>query len=252
MIPLAVPAQLVAGVSSPPDSPSGGSLPPGATAHLDFVGSFYYAGGAERALTDVLGDGNPGANLNLTYFTVDGMDTQSTNDNRPDAVGTLYTDLASLWSGGISVVMEVDILTGGEGFGSADVIGFWNNVTPGSATNVADIFSQANLSIEDFSSLFTTVDNDGMGLGVNKIGGTFFLDVGGGNFESAICVNGNAPSTDTTAYGPSSLTLARVTIGHLLPDSPYFFGTDNNDFLIRSMTFYPAMASSALQALTAP
>ncbi|OWK20084.1 hypothetical protein AJ88_33130 [Mesorhizobium amorphae CCBAU 01583] len=80
MIPLGIIAsQAVAGGG-------GGSLPPGAIAHLDFRNAFYYSGGAEQAVSALLGgDFDAGAISSL------GMRITPSNGNRPKAIGVLLS-----------------------------------------------------------------------------------------------------------------------------------------------------------------
>lgn len=234
------------GASQPPSAGGGGggggSLPAGATWHLDFVNAFNWAGGAERAIGDILG----GA-FNPTYLTGAGLDTSFDNDNRPDAIGALLTDMASLMTSGTSVVVEIDgILEGGE------MISFFNAAgDPNDATAYADCFAQFQLAVEDFDQVFNQVDyTSAKTTGIHRVGVTWYLDIGGGDFESAVCVNGEAPVTDTTAYGGAAFTVLRAGVGHAYDLAPYFWGADNSGFVFRSITGYPAMDTTSLQALT--
>lgn len=223
-------------IVAPAGGGGGGSLPSGATWHLDFINEFYYAGGAERAVADVLGVGfDPG------FIDAEGIDTTGGNGNEPEAIGTLLADATTLFAAGTTIVIEIDGLIGGT------FIAFIDNADPELASDVADVFRQGlNCGIEDWASMFANFGVPPATDQIHRLAFTFYRDIGGGNFESAISIDGAAAVTDTTAYGGTWFT--PVTVGILTGWSISAF---NNNWKGRTITGYPAKPSADLPALSA-
>lgn len=214
----------------------GGSLPAGATWHLDFINGFYYAGGAERDVSDILGVG-----FDPNEIDPDGMDTTWGNGNLPEAIGPLLTDQLSLFAAGTTIVVEID------GLISGTFIAFIDNADPDLAGDAADVFAQAiNCGIEDWASMFANVGSPPGGDQIHRLAFTFYRDIGGGDFESAISINGAAATTDTTPYGGTWFTPVTVGVLHGWDISAF-----NGDWKGRTITGYPAKPSGDLPTLSA-
>lgn len=218
------------GISLPPEW-----LPDSAVFHLDFVDGQYYADGAEQEITDVLG-----INLDQSKITADGMDTTDGNGNQPEAIGPLLSDILTTFAAGMTVVVEVD----GPPDGTFITVG--DNADPDLIADGADAFSQFNTAVEDFDTMFAEVTPTPTTDQIHRIAFTFYRDVGGGNYQSAISVDGGAAGTDTTNYNASWFTAVSVAIFH-----GWAFGAVNFGWKARSMTGYAAKTPAELATLSA-
>lgn len=215
----------------------GGSLPAGATWHLDFVNGFYYAGGAEQPVGDLLGVGFDASKISPAGIDV-GSDTAPAN--RPEAIGDLLADLLAGIAAGFTFVVEVD------GTLDGTFLQFIDTADPNDANNAAEAWVQSHVSIDDWNSLFILGPTTPFTDQIHRIGYTFYRDIGGGLFESAVSINGAAASTDTTSYGGTWFT--PVTVGVL---TSWDIGAYNYGWVCRSITGYPVKLPADLPALTA-
>lgn len=222
----------------------GGGLPAGATAHLDFINGYYYAGGAERAVADILGGAFDAGEISGL-----GMLVRLENTNRPSAIGALFSDLqTALFSGGTIVT---EFTTVGTEF--SGLMTFLDGADHGaSVEEVQILFDGANggggLSMEDFWDLSyfgggATV----VATGLNKIAFTLAEDIGGGNRKYAHSINGGSVSTDTVTY----LVSAHMPVVDTI--AMFHRGQEFGEMqaYIHTLTLYPAVDSTELPALSA-
>lgn len=215
-------------------SGGGGSLPVGATSQLDFVNAFYYSGGSLQAISALLGGSfDSGAISGL------GMRITPSNGNRPKAIGSWLSDLASGLAAGCTVLFDLTSAT--------DPSGFLMFMADGANVDDADeaIIARASGNLSDYWDLF--IDDGLTGSGLHKMAFTLARDVGGGDYDYAWCDDGNTATTQTVSYLTHLASVDTVLFGH---DG---VGTGNslNDIYIRSITLYPAKLPSDLPALTA-
>ncbi|TIU62353.1 MAG: hypothetical protein E5W25_27035, partial [Mesorhizobium sp.] len=86
-------------------------VPDGATAFLDFVNGHYFAGGAERAVSTLLGGGfDPAA------ISGSGMRIIGSNGNRPKAIGALFSDLEAGIAAGCTLLFDLNCANPPGGF----------------------------------------------------------------------------------------------------------------------------------------
>lgn len=86
-------------------SGGGGGPPPeldGAIAFLDFVNGFYYAGGSEHVVGDLLGGAFDAGEISGSGMYVDG-----TNTNRPTIAGAFLSDLLDNLPEGMTILFEM-------------------------------------------------------------------------------------------------------------------------------------------------
>lgn len=206
-------------------------VPDGATTFLDFVNGQYYAGGAVRGVTEVLG----GA-LDEGEISASGMYIDGTNSNRPTPIGAFLSDLLTGLPAGMTLLF--DIATGNDPSGFLIFIG--DDPDFDVASN--GVYVNANGAIIDFNSLFLTSSISGAG--DHKIAFTLNRDVGGGNYQYDWSHDGNTAVTDTMSYAAAAMTAAQLG----------WDGAGNGNTLfqthIRTITLYPAIAPAELPALT--
>lgn len=224
-------------ILAPAGGGGGGSLPAGATWHLDFVNEFYYAGGAEQPVADLLGVGFDASKIGPTGIDV-GSDTAPAN--RPEAIGDLLADLVAGFAAGFTFVVEID------GTIAGTFITFIDNANPNIASDGAEAFAQAIVSVDDWSALFVNGGTTPATDQIHRLAFTFYRDIGGGLFQSAVSFNGGAAVTGNTAYGGTWFT--PVTVGVL---TSWDIGAYNFGWVCRSITGYPAKPSGDLPALSA-
>ncbi len=216
----------------------GGSLPPGATAQLDFINGFYYAGGSAQSVSSLLGGG-----FDPSAISGSGMLVRVSNSNRPNAIGSLFSDMASGIAAGCTILMEVDFPDNPVG----SFVHFLNTPGYGASTQWASCYVgglhapylEAHPGIS-----FDYTANSLLATGIHKIAITFYRNAGGGNYEFALSVDGAAATTQTTMTGPFS-PFTTIPIAHdgdntILWDAGY----------LRTFTLYPAKLPSDLPALT--
>ncbi|RWB66585.1 hypothetical protein [Mesorhizobium sp.] len=214
-------------------SGGGGSLPPGATGQLDFVNGFYWAGGAEVAVGDILGGG-----FDSGAISASGMYINFDNSNRPTPIGDLLSDLLAGLAAGMTILFDVTTPSSLGGF----------LIYMGVAPAYDDAFSWNYATIDAFVSDEGTLGLSGSisGAGDHKIAITFNRSVGGSTHEYAWCNDGNTAVTQTTAYAAWTMTDAQLGWDGGLSSGRQLFET-----YIKSMTIYPAMDPTDLPALTA-
>ncbi|RUV41407.1 hypothetical protein EOD29_22900 [Mesorhizobium sp. M1A.T.Ca.IN.004.03.1.1] len=198
-----------------------GWVPWDAIAFLDFVNGRYFAGSAQRAIATLLGgDFDPGA------ISASGMRITPSNGNRPKAIGALFCDMAAAVETGGTVVFKFE--------SAIDPSGFLMFIADGPNLDLADeAIIVAVGELNDNWDLL--IDDSVTGAGTHKIALTLARDVGGGDFEYALCHDGNSALTQTVSYVSHALPVDTILIGH---DG---VGTGNslNDIYIRSITLYP-------------
>ncbi|MER8699685.1 hypothetical protein [Mesorhizobium sp. M1273] len=226
MIPLGI-------IASQAASAGGGSLPPGATAFIDIKNGFYYSGGAERSVSDVMTGYDPSA------LTASGLFYDFNNlSNCPFAAGPLLSDFASALAAGCTIVFDLNQINPPYGF----LMFLGDDVDYDASVNGISI--EADWHTSDFGDVLIG-NTDGLGsTGNHKLAVTLNRDVGGGNYEYAWSLDGGAADTQTVNYA-ASWTLATVAIGNdgttdELLDNAY----------LRSITLYPAKLPADLPALT--
>ncbi|WP_192384086.1 hypothetical protein [Mesorhizobium silamurunense] len=212
----------------------GGSLPPGATAFLDFVNGFYYAGGSTAAVVDLLGGG-----FDAGAISGYGMRITPSNGNAPKAIGDFLSDLATGLAAGCTILFDIS--------SAIDPSGFLMFMADGANLDVASeaIIAAALGNLSDYWDIL--IDDGVTGAGAHKIAMTLARNVGGGNYEYALCHDGNTAITQTVNYLTHLASVDTVLFGH---DG---VGTGNslNDIYIRSMTLYPAKLPADLSTLSA-
>ncbi|RWC29855.1 MAG: hypothetical protein EOS70_23490 [Mesorhizobium sp.] len=217
--------------------PGGGTpawVPDDAIAFLDFVNEQYFSGGAERAVSTLLGGGfDPAA------ISASGMRIIGSNGNEPEVIGTFFSELAAAVTSGGTVVVDFQS-TNHPG-------GFLMFIADGINLDVADeaILAYAGGGIEDYWDM-DLFDVTVTGASRHKEAFTLARDVGGGDFEYAWSHDGRTAVTQTVDYVSHALPVDTILIGH---DG---VGTGNtlNDIYIRSITLYPAQLPAVLPALT--
>ncbi|BCH33115.1 hypothetical protein MesoLjLc_50450 [Mesorhizobium sp. L-8-10] len=222
----------------------GGDLPPGAIAHLDFLNGFYYAGGAEQAVGDILG----GAFDATQISGASGMLVRNTNTNRPNAIGALKTDLTTaVFSGGTIVVEFTQLNTA-----SGGLLNFMDGADyDASIEYVLSDFgaSAGGISMEDFWSLSYSGGSANIASNsLNKVAFTLAEDIGGGNRKYAHSINGGTVYSDTVTYLVSAHmpTIATIAMFHKAQE----FG--EMQAYIRTCTLYAAVDSTELPTLSTP
>jgi hypothetical protein len=218
---------------SPPSGGGGGGggLPPAATAQLDFVNGFYYAGGATRAVTDILGGG-----FDSSAISGSGMYVNFSNSNRPTPTGSLLSDIIAQQAAGMTLLFEVTTASslGGCLFYAG------NNANFNSASTWNQTYIDGDVDDDNSVSITASIS----GAGDHKIATTFNRSLGGGNYEYAWCNDGNSAVTQTVGYAAAALTAAQIGWDGAA-DGRQLFQT-----YIKSITLYPAIASASLPALT--
>ncbi|MER9639419.1 hypothetical protein [Mesorhizobium sp. M0239] len=226
MIPIGIMAsQASGGGGSPPE------LPDGATAFLDFVNGFYYAGGSTQAISALLGGG-----FNSGAISGSGMRITPSNGNAPKATGDFLADLTAGLAAGCTILFALNCNNSPGGF-----LAF---IADGANYDVADnaIIASVGGYIEDYNEL--GFGDSVTGSGLHKEAMTLNRDAGGGDYEYAWSKDGGAAVTQTVTYTPFAVDT--VLIGH---DG---VGTGNtlNDVYVQSITLYPAKLPTDLPALT--
>ncbi|TJW14471.1 MAG: hypothetical protein E5W82_10875 [Mesorhizobium sp.] len=223
-------------ILAPAGGGGGGSLPAGATWHLDFINEFYYAGGAAQPVGDLLGGGFDASKIGPT-----GIDVRSdfAPANRPEAIGDLFTDIVAGFAAGFTFVVEID------GHVVGTFLQLMNNADPDLANKSAEAWSQSIVAIDDWASMFV---NGGTrpADGIHRIAYTFYRNIGGGLFQSALSVDGAAAITGNTSYGGTWFTPLIVGVLTSWDQGAYNYG-----WFGRSITGYPVKPSTDLPALSA-
>jgi len=222
-------------VSSPP------WLPAGAIAYLDFQNGNYYAGGAERAVSDILGGG-----FDITEISGSGMFVDfTTSTNRPDAIGVLLSDFDTTIDGGLTFVCECDA-------GAFAPLGTMLMILEGSNANTSEYYivneaaSLGRGQIYDSAVLNETGPSSELSTGVNKVAFCIFRDEGGGNFGVSASINGN------TAFGNADIGLSGAS---RIVDTVHLFHVDEwsvamDPIHIRNFTIFGPKSDAELEALS--
>lgn len=222
--------------SGPGDGDGGGGdpLPDGSIVTLDFVNGFYYAGGAEQPVEDLLGGGfDPGA------ISASGMYVDNSNENRPIAIGPLFDDIAAGLAAGCTIVFDTNHVSDPYGF----LMCIMDAASRSLMTNYVNI-GHSNI-LEDQTDIWFFGEVDYSGTGAHKSAFTLNRDLGGGSFAYDVSVDGGTAVTQTASY-PAFAPVDTITIGH---DGDDAFVLD--DAYIRSIKLFPAKDPADLPALTA-
>jgi hypothetical protein len=204
-------------------------LPDGAIAFLDFVNGRYYAGGAVRSVTDVLG-----GDFDASQIGAGGMLVDFSNDNRAKAIGALFTDLASGLADGCTVVVEANHQNTPYG-----PYMYWLDAASlDLASNEVDFGAGSGKAyVEDFDELFARTDGGLSSAGIHTVTATLNRDAGAGNREYAIAADAGAFVTQTVTYDPFA-PVDTILIGH---DGDNSNMLDNT--LIRTIALYQPQAT---------
>lgn len=217
----------------------GGSLPAGATAQLDFVNGFYYAGGTTRAIGAVLGGGfDPGSISGAGMFVA----LAPASTNRPNAIGALFSDIIAGLAAGCTLVFEIDFPS--TPFGS--FIHILDNPSYNAAVEWVSAYVLGDVFVENQGVIGFAGSNSGFtgSTGIKRIAFTFARH-DGGNYEYAGSSEGTAAVTQIDTVAPFT-AIDTITIGHDGDDTEVLDGA-----YIRSITLYPAKLPADLPALSA-
>jgi hypothetical protein len=230
-----------------PSAGGGGSLPAGATAQIDFVNGFYYAGGSLRTVGAVLGDGpdtaTAGGGFDAGQISGLGMYVDNTNVNRPNAIGPLASDIAAGLAAGCTIVFEIDFRSTPSGSFIWILSGTRSN---NSGAGYASAYVFGDVQVENQGAIDVTGGNPGFSgtTGIKRIAVTFARHTSG-VYEYAGSTEGTAATTQNDTPAPFS-PVNNITLFHDGRDTQVL-----DDAYVRSMTLYPAKLPGDLAALTA-
>lgn len=234
----------------------GGLMPEGATAHLDFINGYYWAGGAQRAVSDVLGDGpdtvqagggfNPDAIVpakGLLICNNGNVDAETSEawTNRPYPINTLYDDMAAGLLAGCTMVFEFNCQNPPYG----TLFAFYDDISENDSFDWVDLEIDYGLT----DGYDVSIVDEPTGTGLHKIAVTLNRDVGAGNRQYAMSIDGGAASTADIDYSDPfpTASLNTITIGHDGDDSKML-----DIVYLRTITLYPAVEPTELPALSSP
>lgn len=221
---------------------AGSSIPDGAIAYMDFINGIYYAGGADQAVTDMLGGG-----FDVNAIDASGLFVDEAGTNEPAAIGALLTDLTSGLTDGMTIICDMDCTAAADSKPKGYFL--WLSNTAGSdfARVFIDATNGTGVYMDDSVSFFVNGGNsDFTTFGQNKIGVTLYRDLGGGSYEFAGAVNGGTAFTDT---GTSSGSFITVDDAEIFCTNAFTFRM--NDIYIKTFALYPPKTGAELTALTA-
>lgn len=222
-------------VLGPSEGGGGGNLPEGAISHLDFADSFYYAGAAERAVGDLLGGGFDPGEISASGLYFD----NNFNVNRPTAIGAFFTDLAAGIAAGCTIVFEIDHVS--------EPYGYWMCFLDAASLDVADDYVTIGHSdfLEDQDDIWFLGEFDHEATGIHRIAVTLNRDIGGGDRQYSVSLDGDPAITQVATYVAFS-PIDTILIGHDGDE-----GRILDDAFIRSITLYPAVDPATLPSLSA-
>lgn len=230
-------------------------LPAGAVAHLDFVAGNYWAGGAERAVIDLLGGTfDAGADIDANGLFIEDLFSDP-NEARPDALGALFTDITDLLAAnGVRLVCELQPKSvAGSRKPTGPLIGIADTTSFDTATDYIEvelhgITGGQDIVLADNVSLFLAgAEGDFLdSITVQRVAAQLSHDLGGGSYEYAASINGGTVISDAVGYAGNYFTPAVVHLFHI--DE---WTTALNSQYVRSLTVYPSGDKSELVGLSA-
>jgi hypothetical protein len=216
-------------------------LPAGAVAHLDWVNGNYWAGGAERADTDILGgDYNPAKIDARGLFMQLGAEMYG-----PTAIGSLFTDLLNYLQAGATVVIDIDALDAPADFPEGTILYFFDNADPDLADEFLEVkFSTSPRSVNMGDSQTLTITGSSPNIfddeGVQAAAFTINAPVAGPLFRYALSINEGAQQQTDKSYNASYLVPATI---RLFAVQEWDYGME--DVYVRRLTLFPAAADAA-------
>lgn len=222
-------------------------VPADAIAFLDFVNDHYFSGSAQRAIATLLGGG-----FDQTYITASGM--QITTSNLPTAISSLFAEFEAGLAAGMTIVFEFSQTTNSAFSNSHFLISFEDQPgAPDWSLQVERVNLNRNTPnddfyIADFGDLdFSNHVAEALVSGTNRFAVTLGRGLGGGTWRYAASFNGSTALTSDVTYSAAdgfvTNGLAIVRIGGRFDAWPNGY--------IRSITLYPAVDETELQALSA-
>lgn len=224
-----------------------GWVPDGATVHLDFINTQYYANGAAD-INDLLGGTFDDTKIETRGLYISNV---SGGEHGPNAIGDLFDILASGLASGCTIVTEIDNIVDNAAWSMSGPHVYWfDNTDPDSATEfiVVESTHTDGVSIAGAGSFFHEDSSNHWNLPhptIQRCAYTIARDVGGGSRAYDISTNGSTAVTDTDTNSEHDFVVARIALFGI---DEWFFWPD--DWCIRTFTVYPAQDPSVLPALS--
>lgn len=217
--------------------PNGGApawVPPGALAHLNFTTQQYFADGAVRALSEVLGGGLDPTAIDSTGMLV--TNVAPNNDNSPRAIGPLFDIMANGLANGMTVVVEWEIVAGGES-GSGPHFWAFNNANPDLAARYCGMETthpDGGFFFDDGTFSYNPDQPWGKPIpGIQRMAYTFARDVGGGLRQYSLSHNGRLADYTNDDDALQDFTPVRIDLWSV---QEWAYWPDN--WKIRTFTIY--------------
>lgn len=222
-------------------------VPDGAVYHLDWTVNVYYAGGSFYGLNTLMGGIDP------DRIDSNGMSYVALDEYEPTVIGPLYDVASQTFVDGMTHIFEFD---GDHGI-LGPILTFADDPDPPSSfywhRHESWAFDDYVLATDDWdlNDQITTLDFESSH--PKRIGYTF-RNLGSGDFEVDVCVNGGSVTTLTGHYpgGPTSDWVQYVGFFALAGEDWQLQSTFfDQPIYVRKATGYAPVSSAELQALTA-
>jgi hypothetical protein len=227
-----------------PTSGGTGWLPSGATDYLDFVAHHYYAGGTSVTASSVLG----GPYSFNASTAIDGTGLTPSATQLPDMVSSLLSDMISQVTNGCTILLDIEYTA----FPNSPVLDMFEGTDSSSSTEYVQTWlNSSGLQLYDNNTLSETLSTGWyvgklpgiVQTGPHHIGLTINRNVGGGNREYSVAVNGTGLYTQQVNYTPIPSGISHIALGH-------YDDTNWIDGKILKMTVLPPMSANNLLAAT--